>query len=190
MGGGASVRTRRPWGRYLASRRVNIGLPLALAYGWLAAPTALTAAAGLGIATLGVAVRAAAAGHLRKHEALTTAGPYAFTRHPLYLGSLLIEIGLLVAARSWLAAVLGAAYFVGFYPGAMTREEEVLRRRYGSAYEQYSAHVPMFWPRPLSLKRSQWGFSWALYRRNREVQSALGLLLATVVLWLKVHFGA
>jgi len=54
----------------------------------------------------GLLIRALASGHVRKNEALATSGPYAYTRNPLYLGSLVMGVGFCVAARSWWVGVV------------------------------------------------------------------------------------
>lgn len=171
--------------------RVRAGYPLAVIYLWLAEPSPLSLALGAVFAVAGLAVRAAAAGHLRKHEVLATGGPYACTRNPLYFGSALIAAGMLVAGRSWLAALLVAGYFVLFYPAVMRCEEEEIRARYGAAFEAYAAEVPLFWPRlhpPRRGSGASAGFSWEQYRKNREYQAASGALLGWLLLWAKMRW--
>jgi len=175
---------RQAWARW----RVRVGYPLAVLYAWLAEPRPLWLAAGAVIALLGLALRAAAAGRLRKHEALATSGPYRFTRNPLYLGSAMLAAGVLVAGRSWIAAAVVAAYFAVFYRAAMRQEEQELRTRYAAAFEEYAARVPLFWPRLMPASGGSGEFSWQLYRRNREYQAALGTavglgLLLAKMLW-------
>ena len=170
-----------PWWRW----RVRLGIPVACAVAWLAAPTPGSLVLGGAIALLGLLLRGLAAGTLHKHETLTTSGPYAITRNPLYLGSALLAGGLLVAAHSWVAALLGIAYLAVFYPIAIRQEETKLRARYGAAFDAYAARVPRFLPRRLSAGTTRFRPSLALYRRNREYQAALGLLIALVFLWTK-----
>jgi len=168
-------------------RRVRLALPLMFVYAWLAAPTPRALALGAGIAALGLLVRGAAASHLPKHAALATGGPYALTRHPLYLGSAFMAAGFLVAAHSWTAGILGVAYLALFYPAAIEREERKLRRRYGSTFDDYAARVPRFWPRLSGLGRATFTSSWTLYRRNGEYQTVLGFVVVVTLLWLKMH---
>jgi protein-S-isoprenylcysteine O-methyltransferase Ste14 len=175
-----------PPGEFLARWRVRLGYPVALVYWWLAHPRPATIAGGVGIALVGLLVRGAAAGHLRKRAALATTGPYAWTRNPLYLGSALLAAGLLIAGSTWMGAVAVAVYFFAFYPAVMRREEAELRAQYGAAYEVYAARVPLFWPRrPLQGAPSP-PFSWELYRDNREYQAALGFLAVLALLWVRM----
>lgn len=169
--------------------RVRLGYPIALVYLAFVRPLEQAILLGALVALAGLLVRGAAAGHLRKHEQLATSGPYAYTRNPLYFGSALIAAGFLVAGRfwangGWIAAAVVSAYFGFVYRAVMKREEEELRSRYGTAFEEYAAQVPLFFPRPTSGGAPGGEFSWAQYRRNREYQAALGVFGGLGVLWL------
>jgi steroid 5-alpha reductase family enzyme len=168
--------------------RVRLGYPVAVVFLAFARPLQNSILIGAVIAMLGLCVRAAAAGHLRKHEQLATAGPYARTRNPLYFGSALMAAGFLVAGRfwvqeGWIAAVVVAAYFGYFYRVVMQREEEELRARYGTVFDEYAARVPLFLPHWGSREDASEEFSWAQYWRNREYQAALGVLGGLGALW-------
>jgi protein-S-isoprenylcysteine O-methyltransferase Ste14 len=139
--------------------------------------------AGAAIAAIGVAIRAAAAGHLRKGEAVATSGPYARTRNPLYLGSALLAAGFVAASRSWAVAVLIAAYYLALYPFLMRREEAELRTRFGKQYDEYAARVPLFWPRLRSTGGGDAQFSIAQYARNREYAVVAGTAALLAALW-------
>ena len=174
--------------------RVRVGYPVALAYWLLAAPTIRTIWIGGIVAAFGLLVRALAAGHLRKDQELATTGPYACTRNPLYLGSAFLAAGFVVAGCSWWAGSLVAAYFAIFYAGVMRNEEEDLRRRFGAAFEEYAARVPLFLPR-LGGPRTQpaavpEAFSWAQYRRNREYSALIGTVAGLGVLWVRMWIRA
>ena len=168
--------------------RVRLGYPVALLYLAFVRPLENSILIGAVIAVLGLCVRAAAAGHLRKHEQLATAGPYAHTRNPLYFGSALIAAGFLVAGRfwvneGWIAAAVVAAYFGYVYRAVMKREEEELRAHYGPVFDEYAARVPFFLPRWARGAATKEEFSWAQYWRNREYQAALGVLGGIGMLW-------
>jgi len=165
---------------------VRVGYPVGLVYAILAEPALWSIGAGGLVVLLGLLIRARAAGHLRKHEALSTTGPYAFTRNPLYFGSALLAAGFLVAGRSWPAALIVGVYFVLFYAAVMRREEYELRAQYGAAFDAYAARVPLFWPRLTPGGAGRSDFTWELYRRNREYQAALGTLAGLLLLWAKM----
>ena len=175
-------------GDFAMRYRVRLGYPLALMYFVFVRPTPQAILFGAVIALAGLCVRAAAAGHLRKHEQLAVAGPFAHTRNPLYFGSMLIAAGFLVAGRfwvdgGWIAATVIAVYFGYFYGAVVKREENELRAHYGPAFDAYAARVPLFLPRLSGGVDTAEGFSWEQYWRNREYQAALGVLGGIGVLW-------
>ena len=168
-------------------QRVAAALPLAVAGVWLARPTVAGLAVGGAISAVGLAVRGLAASRLDKNETLATSGPYAVTRHPLYLGSTLVLAGLIVAAQSWILAALGAVYLALFYPATMAREDRKLRARHGAAFDAWAARVPRFWPRLVSLRTVAEGCSWARYRKSREYRAVLAVALGMALLSLKLQ---
>ncbi len=151
-------------------------------FAWLSRPSALSLAAGLPVAALGLALRAWAAGHLAKNERLATSGPYGHVRNPLYLGTLTVAAGLVIASSSWPLALLFAAVFGLIYLPVIELEEQHLRKLFPE-YEGYAERVPVLWPR----LRAQGGgarFERRLYIRNEEYQAAIGFLAgAAWLLW-------
>ena len=143
---------------------------------------------GVGIAILGLLLRGYAAGHLRKHKQLAISGPYAFTRNPLYLGSVLLAAGFSVASHSWISTLLLGAYLAIFYPVVIRREQAELKTLYGVAFVEYASRVPAFWPRLSPAMASTERFSWPLYRQNREYEAAIGLVVAMVILWILMQW--
>jgi len=174
--------------------RVRIGYPVALIYLVLARPTPLLLAIGAVVGAAGLAIRAWAAGHLRKHQALATTGPYAYTRNPLYFGSVILAAGFMVAGGSLWSGIVVAAYIAAFYPAVMKREESELRAHYGEKFSEYASTVPLFWParKPARCDAGCAGakFCGELYRRNREYEAAIGFgvgiaILCARMLWLR-----
>jgi hypothetical protein len=158
----------------------------------LARPTLQTIAIGAAMGTVGLWLRAYAAGYLHKKETLTVTGPYAYTRNPLYLGSAILAAGVGIATDSWIAATLLLIYFAVFYSIVMRREEGELRRFHGVAFEAYAKSVPLFSPRfgaakvPSDASDSPGAFTFAQYRKNHEWQAAIGfafILAVLLVLW-------
>ena len=174
---------------FLARWRVRLGYLLAIAVLFLArpTPTAITIGAALGL--IGLAIRAYAAGYLHKQAVLSTTGPYAYTRNPLYFGSSFLALGAAVATRSWLAAALILVYFTVVYSFVMRREESELQQQHGAFFAAYAAVVPPFFPKfGVKAKMTREGpqFSWAQYQKNHEYQATIGfalLLVALLVIW-------
>lgn len=171
--------------------RVRVGYPVALIYLALARPQPLLIVIGGAIGILGLAIRAWAAGHLRKHQMLAKGGPYAFTRNPLYFGSVILAGGFIVAGGSVWAGIAVAAYLAAFYPIVMRREERELSAKYGEGFARYAAAVPLFWPklRPAAAEGSaSEKFSGELYRRNREYQAAIGFIVGIAILCARMRW--
>lgn len=163
--------------------RVPLGFVAAAVLIIAARPHRLSLLVGLPLAVLGLAVRAAAAGHIRKNEVLATTGPYRFTRNPLYLGSAILALGLVIAAASWLLAVIAIAMLVGIYLPVIRREEQYLSQRFGAEFDAYAARVPRLWPRQPPRRRAEGkSFSLALYLQHREYHALLGFLVIALVL--------
>ena len=104
---------------------------------WLAQPTPWSLIVGGAVAALGEAIRIWAAGHLEKGREVTASGPYAFTRHPLYLGSTIIGIGLAIAGASLALAALVGAYLAVTLTAAIRTEEAHLTDKFGPQYPAY-----------------------------------------------------
>ena len=170
-----------------ASRwRVPLGFVLGVAYLVLAqpSPTLLPCGAALGFA--GLLVRAWAAGYLVKNQRLTTAGPYAYTRNPLYLGSALMGLGGAVAGSSWIMGIAFAVFFVLVYWPVMKREAQFLREEFREAFEPYARRVPLFFPKMPRTRAESEKFQWRLYLKNREYEAATGYVAAMLFLVLKM----
>ena len=75
----------------------------------------------------GLWLRAYASGYVKKNQELTVTGPYAYTRNPLYLGSMLIAFGFALAVLSWPVALALAIGFCVIYIPVIASEERFLR---------------------------------------------------------------
>jgi protein-S-isoprenylcysteine O-methyltransferase Ste14 len=180
--------SRTDWPKIARRIRVPLGFVFAVLYFWLAQPTWRFIALGAILIVPGLLIRALASGHVRKNEALATSGPYAYTRNPLYLGSLLIGIGFAVAARSWWVGVLLVAMFFAIYLPVIRDEEAFLRQKFPE-FEDYARRVPRMFPRITpspSGEEASGGFSMALYLKHREWNAFLGVLAMLAALVLKM----
>lgn len=177
--------------------RVRTGYPVAVIFLLLAAPTRLSVLIGGAVALLGIVIRGASSGYLRKYEELATTGPYAHTRNPLYFGSAFLAAGFAIAGHSWIAGLLVIAYFAVFYAAVMRNEENDLRTRFGAVFSAYAASVPLFLPRITApratlpqVSRPARTFSWPQYRRNREYNALIGTFAGLAVMWLRMWIRA
>ena len=174
----------KPYADVVARLRVTFGFLLVAAFAWFSRPDTRSLALGLPVSMLGLLLRAWATGHLEKNIRLAESGPYAYVRNPLYLGTLLVAAGLVIASRRWLLAALFAAVFVLVYLPAIELEEQHLRELFGD-FAAYANRVPPLWP-TLHAAKSKHRFRWTLYVRNREYQALLGFLAGAAFLLAKL----
>jgi len=163
--------------RLLARWRVFLGFVFAAIVIWLATPAPRSLMIGAAIAVIGESIRIWAAGHLEKSKEVTQSGPYRYTRHPLYLGSSLIGIGMAVIANNWVVAAIVIAYLVLTLTAAMRSEEAHLREKFGDAYDAYAEKRAEPMVRQFSLARAV---------GNREHHTIAGLLTGFALLALKL----
>ena len=159
--------------RRLARLRVPLGFLFAIVVMWLAAPTWRTLAWGLPIAALGEGLRIWAAGHLEKSREVTRSGPYRWLRHPLYVGSSVMALGLAIAAGSLVVAAIVAAYMASTITAAIVTENAFLRQTFGADYAAWQAGAAPVAERRFSLERAM---------RNREYRALAGLVLGAGLL--------
>ena len=174
-----------PYADRVARLRVPGGFVLVAAFAWFSRPTLPSLAWSFPVSLAGLLLRGWAAGCLAKDRDLATAGPYAYTRNPLYLGTLLAAAGLATASRRASLAALFAAVFALIYLPVIQLEEQHLRKLFPE-YANYAAAVPALWPRfpGGSQRQPQAGFQWRQYRRNREYQAAAGFAAGMLfLLW-------
>lgn len=167
---------------FLARRRIALSWVFAAAFLLLARPTPLSVAIGLVPVTAGALLRTWASGHIRKLQKLATAGPYAYTRNPLYAGSFLIAAGALIMARSLPLAVLFLLLAVPLYMTVMKREEGALEEAFGEEFRKYRSAVPLFFPRITPWGDDRGRFDWELVRKHRERRLWMGIAGATLLL--------
>src|SRR5438093_13723416 len=160
--------------------RVPIGFVFAVVYFWIAKPTPSSIVIGTSIVVCGLLARALASGYVQKNEELTTSGPYAYTRNPLYVGSLVLGAGFGWAAQSWWIAVVILLIFLLIYMPVVRDEEEFLRKQFPE-FEPYAHQVPRFIPPLTPLSSAPGACSSHLSRNDLDLNGMIGsiaLLLA------------
>jgi protein-S-isoprenylcysteine O-methyltransferase Ste14 len=178
------------WQKIARRIRVPVGFVFAVVFLWLARPTWWSMLASLVLVLPGLWLRGYASGYVKKNAELATTGPYAHTRNPLYLGSMLIAFGFAAAAASWAILAALAALFVAIYIPTIQSEEAYLRGHF-TGFDAYARTVPRLLPR-LTQARPEvepggecGGFSPALYRKHREYNALMGVGAIYLALVLK-----
>lgn len=172
----------KPYADRVARLRVPSGFLIVLVFAWLSRPLPISIAWGVPVSLLGLALRGWAAGCLDKNRQLATGGPYAHTRNPLYLGTLLVAAGLAIAARSPSLALLFAGVFLLVYLPVIQLEEQHLRHLFPD-YASYAARVGALWPRLSADPESTPApFRFRLYVQNQEYQAGAGFFIGLIYL--------
>jgi protein-S-isoprenylcysteine O-methyltransferase Ste14 len=176
--------------RIMQRLRVPLGFVLVPIFLIFAEPTWTSMLVGAGLAVLGISIRAWASGHLRKMAELTTSGPYAHTRNPLYFGTFLMVAGAAIAAGTWWLVALVVGLFLLVYVPVMLAEVDTMRALFPDQYDQWAAEVPLFLPRPVPWRASDRKnqFDPRLYLRYREYRAAIGVAGVLAVLVAKLMF--
>lgn len=176
--------------RFLQRIRVPLGFLFAILFIVFSRPNRWTLIVGGVVAVIGLLIRAWASGHIRKASQLAVSGPYAYTRNPLYLGSLILGLGFTIAAGVWWLALVFIALFLGIYLPVMRVEVDDIRHIFGEKFDEYERNVPLLIPRLTVWKDTSVKFDSALYFRYREYRAAMGAAAAMIILAAKAwYFG-
>ncbi len=170
------------WQRVARRIRVPLGFLTAALYLFeliRRAPQPTAVAWSLALVLPGLWLRAYASGYVKKNRELTVTGPYAHTRNPLYLGSMLMAAGFALALLSWPVAVALALVFAAIYVPVIASEERFLRATF-PGFDEYCQQVPRLIPRltPATHPGAETGsFSLSLYFQHREYNVVIGVML-------------
>ncbi len=144
---------------------------------------------GVRVATIGCTPRRTS-GRNTQHqvaETLNVTGMYSVLRHPLYLGNLIIVLGIASYAQLWWMTLLTWLAFTLYYERIMFAEEAFLRDRFGATYVRWAAATPAWIPRPGQWQPASLPFSLRnVLKREYNGTFAIFLVLAllnTVMNW-------
>jgi len=177
--------TQTIWTRLARRVRVPLGFIFAVVYVWFARPTRTSLIAGALMMLPGLLLRGLASGHVQKDKQLTTSGPYAYTRNPLYLGSLFLAAGFAIAARSWSIVAIMILMFALIYVPVIAGEERYLRQTFPE-YDEYARRVPRMFPRLTPYGNQQVAYSSARYWKHREYEASIGCVVLLAILVVKL----
>lgn len=119
------------------SLRQSLGILMVVVLTVLSRPMSQWYWLGATLAVLGILVRLWASGYVKKNEELATRGPYAWVRHPLYVGNLLLAVGFALAAHLWWGYIMVAVFLLFFYPYAIREEDAKLKRLFGPVWTEW-----------------------------------------------------
>lgn len=140
---------------------------------------------------LGALVRLWASGYLAKKRNVTTSGPYAYVRNPLYVGNFLLGAGFIIPTYSWFWIGLFLVVFALTYYPTVKEEESFLTNKFGREYQDYLASVPAFIPVFRAyLKKEPKGFTIMQSIRNGEPIRIFALLILVVLMAFRADFLA
>ena len=171
----------------LSRWRIQLGFCFAIAALLYARPTWQSYVAFLPLVVAGVALRAWARGHLDRAERVCTGGPYRLMRHPLYVGSFLMGLGVTLMALPWPFVPIYVVVFLLMYVPKAIREEAYLSDRFGDAYAVYASAVGPVMPRighGIMAADVRSHFEWRRVWRHREWHTWIGVATVLVSVWL------
>lgn len=167
-----------------AKTRVPAGFAIVILFLGLARPSWTSLALGGAIAACGLALRAWAAGHLTKYEGLSTSGPFAYLRNPLYVGTLIAGAGFALAGAHLGMGLLLLAFFLLLYLPVIEEEESYLLEKF-AGYAEYRERVPRLFPSLHPCSSSRQAFRFDLYRRNQEYRALMAFAIVMSLLIVK-----
>jgi len=171
--------------RYHEASRQWFAVLFVLLVSWLGDTNLTLFYAGAAVATVGELIRMWASGHVKKNKELATDGPYAYARHPLYVGNILILVGYSVASNLWWSFVLMAFLLLFYYPPAISYEDNKLKIMFGEHWIEWSQNIHALIPTFSSNSGSAssgWSFKQSLMK-NGEPVIAIYLLACLYLLY-------
>ena len=166
--------------RYHEFSRQGIGVILVVVFAVLSQPTLYFFILGCLLVLDGLLIRLYASGFVYKNKELSISGPYAYVRHPLYTGNILILIGISFAAGSISALVISIIFFWFYYPAAIEYEDRKLKSLFPDSWDSWSQQTPALMPKFKfnRLNLAEWSWEKSLKKNYEPV------IFAFVLFWL------
>lgn len=173
--------------RYKESARQILGFVYVFVVAAVGQPVLPMAYAAIPLVLAGVAIRLWSSGHIMKNRELATDGPYAFVRHPLYTGNILLLIGFAIAASQLWAFLVLAIFIYLYYPPAIEYEDYKLEKLFGESWRNWAGRTPALIPRSLRARgrtAGQWSLTTSMSRNYEPVIVAV-LLACLIIVFVK-----
>lgn len=153
--------------QWLLRARIPASILMVVAIVVLSHPRLESWLIGFAVIILGELLRIWASGHIHKMTEVTSTGPYALCRHPLYLGHFLIATGFCIMGDSIAALIIILISFLAIYMPTWKNEEKNLIEKFGDTYNEFMQSTPALLPRWNSQALSG-NFSWEMVKKHRE----------------------
>lgn len=170
---------------WCGAHRIWATAPVIVVLMLFARPTIYSLAIGMITVILGEIGRTWASGYIDKNASLATAGPYRYTRNPLYFFNGVIFVGFCIMAANPYAAIFGLIAFTIIYRPTLHNEARHIEEIFGEEFRQWASVVPMFWPKWTNYP-AQGTFSWPLVAKHREHKNALAMV-AGILLFIGIY---
>jgi protein-S-isoprenylcysteine O-methyltransferase Ste14 len=172
----------KDWGRTAQKIRVPLGTIIGIIFLLLMHPSMRSIMLGAMVAFAGAGIRVWASGNITKGKVLAQSGPYAYTRNPLYFGSFVMALGILIGGEGFWLITPFCLFFAAIYYPVMKAEEKELTQGHGDDFRAYARRVPFFFPGFRKKPAGEAGFLWQRVLTNREHHTLAGLLLTEAFL--------
>jgi len=136
--------------RYHEFSRQSIGIILVSVFCFETSPDSIIPYASnfaISLIVLGLATRMYASGFVLKNKELSTTGPYAFMRHPLYTGNIMILMGLCLINGFFWSFITAFIFLWFYYPTAIEYEDRKLKSLFPDTWEEWAFMTPALLPK-------------------------------------------
>jgi protein-S-isoprenylcysteine O-methyltransferase Ste14 len=120
-------------------------------------------------------------------EGLVTSGIFNHCRNPLYVGNILMLLGVGALANSLVYVGIVIPIFLFVYQAIVLAEENFLRGKFGSGYDMYCSKVNRWWPNLNGIGKTFSGmsFNWKRWILKEHTTQFIWLIGITLILLLK-----
>ena len=112
---------------------------------------------------------------------LASKGPYALMRNPLYFGNFVIGLGWSMIAGKIAVVVFAVSFYVLYVVFIIPHEENFLRSKFGSEYEEYCERVKRFYPSKIQIRDIFSPVDWGIVKRS-EIHTIISTIIGTAVI--------
>ena len=112
---------------------------------------------------------------------LATGGPYSLMRNPLYFGNFIIGLGWSMIAGKWAVLIFAVSFYLLYVLVIIPHEEEFLRSKFGTDYEDYCSKVKRFMPVKFDINSLKAPVNWETVKRS-EIHTVISTVIGTAII--------